>query len=709
MNRRPGFSAVVLALVLGASVALPGAPRDKKRTGSESPETSTLVERATVEMVLIEAYVSDGQGRPIEGLGPNDFVLMVDGHVRPISSLEFRNAGVPPMASGAVTTQAPPGQAPPTTAEKKYPRRFILFYEDRTSSPEGLTAARRATERLLAESLVPDDQVALAVFDRGLRLLHEFTSDRAVLRQCLEASLSDPRRFSDFASEHEQHESEFAGKVFGETGGGSGGVRAQAALVQALNYAGDEAPRVRGILRALQTLIDSLSPYPGFKAIVFMGDGVAENPAFDFFRRFAGADPDSTFATRAAKFDLSQDIKGLANAAAAGGVTLHSVQTAGLSSASSTELRASVRRSNAIETIALNTGGTASTSNDLFKALHEAEVASRAFYVVGYAPDGPPDGQYHTVQLRVRKSGARLRWRRGFTRLLPHQAREHAVQAAYLLPELYADLGVELTLIPGPAEGAGRVADLVIHLPPGRALFVPQEGGPTARMEAGFVVIDATNHETLRAAREAHIALGARKDPVPPGVDFYSRIHLSRAGQTITAVVSDLSSGALGAARLEVPEADKASRVVGLSIYSMAEKSLWVEIPAGAGATPASDRPAEFSLGPALKTTFSIGEPLACGFRLAGPAAGPAVRMVIRNGERVVRSLPVDQSETGEVIGPGAGAGAIKMGLVVEDLPAGDYVLAVQATAENPEGPDLAAIPFRLRAPFAEPGRPSGS
>ena len=49
-------------------------------------------------------------------------------------------------------------------------------------------------------------------------------------------------------------------------------------------------------------------------------------------------------------------------------------------------------------------------------------------------------------------------------------------------------------------------------------------------MEAGFVVIDATNHETLRAAREAHIALGARKDPVPPGVDFYSRIHLPRAG-----------------------------------------------------------------------------------------------------------------------------------------------------------------------------------
>ena len=206
----------------------------------------------------------------------------------------------------------------------------------------------------------------------------------------------------------------------------------------------------------------------------------------------------------------------------------------------------------------------------------------------------------------MRKSGARLRWRRGFTRLLPHQAREHAVQAAYLLPELYADLGVELTLIPGPSDRAGRVADLVIHLPPGLALFVPQEGGPTARVEAGFVAIDATNHETLRAAREAHIVLGAGTDRVAPGVDFYSRIRLPRAGQTITAVVSDLSSGALGAARLAVPEAGQASRVVGLSIYSMTEKSLWVEIPPGTGSVPSSDRPAEFSLGPALKTTFTL-------------------------------------------------------------------------------------------------------
>ena len=202
--------------------------------------------------------------------------------------------------------------------------------------------------------------------------------------------------------------------------------------------------------------------------------------------------------------------------------------------------------------------------------------------------------------------------------------------------------------------------------------------------------------------------LGAGTDRVAPGVDFYSRIRLPRAGQTITAVVSDLSSGALGAARLAVPEAGQASRVVGLSIYSMTEKSLWVEIPPGRGSVPSSDRPAEFSLGPALKTTFTVGEPLACGFRIEGPAQSPPVRLVIRRGERVVRSLPVAGNEAGDGLRPEGGAEPIKMPLAVDDLPAGDYVLAAQTIGEGPEVPDLAAVPFRLRGPSVDPDRLSG-
>ncbi len=688
---------LLLALATGPSAS--GAAKDKKTAGPPTP-TSTLFERATVEMVLIEAYVSDGQGRTIAGLGPNDFVLSVDGRVRPISSIEFRNAESFAATPTAATGPSSPGPTPPAVTEKRLPRHFILFYEDRTSSPEGLTAARRATTRFLAESLVPDDQVGLAVFDQGLRLLHGFTTDRAALRQKVDESLADPRRISDFASEHDARLSESSGHgAFpGDTGAGS--------LTAALSYAADETPRVSGVLKALQTVIDSLAPYPGYKSVVFMGDGLPENPAFDYLERFMrGTSPDG-LVSMATHFDLSAEIKQVAYAAAAAGVTLHSVQTSGVTSASPSDLRAASRRQNAMETIALNTGGTRSTSNDLFKALSEAEASSRAFYVLGYAPEGPPDGLYHTVQLRVRKSGARLRWRRGFTRWLPQEAHERAVQAAYVLPDLYAEMGLEATLIPGPADAGGRVADLVLHLPPGRALFVPQGTGRTAHLEAGFVVIDASNREVLRAAREVQVSSPTGADQAPPGFDFYSRIRLPRTGQTITAVVSDRSTGGLAAARLSVPAADPSTAVVGLSIYSMGEKSLWVEIPATPVKTPAPAETVEPNLGPALKTTFSVGEPVACGFRFEAPASEPAVRMVIRREDRVVRSVPVTAGGDASAAGAGAGGGTIKMTLALDDLPAGDYVLAVQASGERAGSPDLASVPLRLRAQSndAEPG-----
>jgi hypothetical protein len=391
------------------------------------------------------------------------------------------------------------------------------------------------------------------------------------------------------------------------------------------------------------------------------------------------------------------EIKQLAHYASAAGVTLHSVQTTGLSSATASELRAGGRRSNALDTLALNTGGTKSSSNDLFKALTQAETASRAYYVIGYAPEGAPDGQYHTVQLRLKHRSGNLSWRRGFTRLPPDQARERAVQAAYLLPELYGDLGIEITAVPGPSGGAVRVYDLVIHVPPGRAVFVPRPGGAAARLEAGFVLIDESQRETLRASMAARIALTGAEPPGRLGVDFYSRIRVPPGGQVITAVVADQEAGTLGAARLEMPPSAGATPpgALGLSTYSLSENSLWIEIPVNKDAAPPPDSATGYEVGPASKTTFALGEPVACGFRLEGGDAPGRLRLVIRQGEREVRGVDVTPPAAGDAAGrPGE---PIKVNLPVEGLPAGDYVLVVRRKGAGGAEFDAGTAPLRLR------------
>ena len=695
MNRGHALLAVLAAAI---PLALPGdavfraAAADKKPARPITP----LVERSTVELVLIEAYVTDGSGRTIEGLGAGDFSLRVDSHEKPIASVEFRTVAAAP-AVPAIARPAPAspaaGAGPVPEPGPQHPRHFILFFEDSTSVYQSLTQARRAAQKFLATSLAPDDLVALVSYDRKLRVLHEFTTDREALQKAIEASLNDPARNTGFASEKADRQLEFE-----EAMRGSRPPLSLFMLVTA--WAQEEAPKMRSVLTALKTLVDSLAPYPGYKAIVFMGDGVPDNPVTDYFSGSgAGANPGS------ANFDLTLDIKQLAHEAAAAGVTLHSVQTTGLA-VGSKEGRNASRRGNTLSTLALQTGGTASTSNDIQKALVEADAGSRSYYLLGYAPEGPPDGQFHTVQLRVKKSGAHLKWRRGFTRLLPEQARERALQAAYLLPDLYPGMGIEICAIAGPGDPGGRVVDLVVHLPPGRLLAVPGPDGPVARLEIGFVALDESQTETLRTARQVRIAPGRDRDPRLPGVNFFSRALLPRGAQKVTAVVSDLDGGTIGAARLSIGAAGEAGDVLGLSIYSLQEKSLWVEVPPSASAGTRSDEATHFSMGPALKSTFSIGEPLASGFRLerGGHAAG--IRLEIRDGGKVLRSIQVPQGNEGEAGGKGPLAGTIKMNLPTADLPAGDYVLAVKG---DESAPDLGSIPFRLTAPNGAADSGAGS
>ncbi len=686
---------VPIAMLLAGAVVSRGSP-------APPPSTSSLSERATVELVLIEVYVSDGRGRPVRDLTTDDFALMVDGHAKPIHSLEFRE--VSPEAQAPVSGIAPAGGTTTArTAPGNLPRRFVLFFEDSTSATQGLTEARKAAQRFLGGNLLPGDEVALASYDRKLRLLHDFTTDRAALTQAIEDTLGDMRRQSDYASEQGQFEREMADLL---SMSGHDRMAPNRLIFLSTSYAEEFTPRSRDVLRALTTLVDSLAAYPGYKAIVFMGDGVPENPAVDFLQRFGPLSPTSSFLERARKYDLSQEIQMLAHDAAAAGVTLHSVQTSGQTAATGTEMRAAGRRSNALETLALNTGGTRSTSNNLFKGLAEAESAGRAYYVIGYSPEGPPDGHYHTVQVRVKHVNGSVRWRRGFTRLLPEQARQRAVEAAYLLPELYSDLGVEISAVPGPAGGTARVYDLVIHVPPGRAVFVPQQGGATARLESGFVVIDESLHETVRAAREARITLTDASAQGRLGVDFYSRIRVPLDAQTITAVVSDRAAGTFGAARLKLPAAAgaRAPGTFGLSIYSMTEKSLWVEVPPGRTSAPTDDAAADYTIGPALKTTFTVGEALACGFRLEGAVPPVGLRLVIRDGARDLRSIDITRPIPTGGDGPAPRQGSITINLPLDGVPEGDYQLVVRQKDAAGAETDAGTAPLRLRAPRGTAG-----
>jgi VWFA-related protein len=654
--------------------------------------------------VLIEVYARDRKGTPVRDLAIGDLTLKIDGKTRPgsIVSLEWMEppAGAgpggarPPAAAPIGDSPGSPGGAPaagPAPARRgrgDWPRRFMLFFDDATSSPTQMTSARQAAIAFLERPGLPSDQFGLASYSqkRKLDILHDFTSDRTALRATLERSLKDNVRFSDYGTERIQRADDIQRDMKEAVNSLHGAGLSGQAQQKARSYATEDATMMKRVLTAMRMLVDSISPWPGYKAVVYVGEGVPENPADDY----ALNDP---------RLALTQEIGDLSMSASGANVTLHSVQTEGVAAGGSGRVGAASRRSNTLATMALGTGGTTTASNDLLGAFATVEQSAEGYYLLAYAPQGPPDGRSHSVEVRTAKKGVVLRYRREFTRWLPEEARTRAIQAAYVAPDLHGDMRLDLAVVPGPAAGGARLFDVVLYVPPGQILFLPQAGGPMARLDVGIVAIDAGGSETLRLARRILLSPEAARAATghPLAIDFFSRVRLPERDQTITAVVADAQSGTIGAARLSYETGAASAVATGVSLYSLDERSLWVEVQADAGDGPDAEKASASTIGPALRTGFAPWERVSCGFRTPSPAsagAAPELRLVVLRGEDVVRTRNVDDTSKAA----GASAGTHGTEVPIDGLADGEYVVRIDEM--RPEGPvEIGRARFRIGSP----------
>jgi hypothetical protein len=454
------------------------------------------------------------------------------------------------------------------------------------------------------------------------------------------------------------------------------------------------------ILNLTRSLVDGLASWPGYKAMVYIGDGIPESPALEY-----GVD--------AGNLSLTAEIGHLALAAGGSNVTLHSVLASGLVAGTAAEMSASSRRENVLATLALDTGGVSATTNDLAGAFAKIEASAEGYYVLAYVPEGPPDGRSHSVNLKLRNKTLDLRYRRFFTRFTASQTRARAIEAAFAVPELHPDLDLDLVAVAGAVTGRERFADLVIYVPPGKVLFLPGPQGAAARLEVGLVALDPDKKEILRLARTVRVAGDARRvaDATRSAgggtlaLNLYARVKLPGSGASVTAVVADDASGAIGSTRVQVAaSAAERPQAEGLSLYSVDEESLWVEVGSGDAMRKDAGTAASRQIGPALRTRFAPGERIACGLRMAGSGAAVAPRdllLEVLKGDAVVRSsrVPITAGPMGPPANP---AGSLTAEVPLAGLADGDYLLRLAAYGD-PGTVEIGRLPFRI-IPLAAPG-----
>lgn len=157
-------------------------------------QETTYGDKVDVNLVLVDATVTDNKGNQILGLDKNDFIVRENGVEQRIDSIDYftnRRLLTGPESSADFKVER--------VREERY---FILFfdksapqYQVNSTAPSLLVTsellrAKEASMKFIEKELQPNDLVAVAGFDARLKIYSDFTNDKARLKDALNKSVT---------------------------------------------------------------------------------------------------------------------------------------------------------------------------------------------------------------------------------------------------------------------------------------------------------------------------------------------------------------------------------------------------------------------------------------------------------------------------------------------------------------------------------------
>ena len=212
---------------------------------AQQPQPAPFGEKLDVNLVLIDAIVTDNKGSQILGLEKDDFVVKENGVAQPIDTVDY--------FTNRRLLNAPEQSAPFKVERVSEARYFVVFFDKPEDGQlfDQLALARSTVRDFIKDRLQPGDQVAVVGHDVRLKVYSDFTSDKKQLLAAVEESA----RFG--TGTLEAPKSEGASILRG------------ASRSQIMSRTGT-------VYEALDVLGDTLRPIRGRKNVILFSPGIVE-------------------------------------------------------------------------------------------------------------------------------------------------------------------------------------------------------------------------------------------------------------------------------------------------------------------------------------------------------------------------------------------------------------------------------------------------
>lgn len=556
LHRRTGclVTCWLTSLLVWSLAALPAAAQPED---ARSPSGPGFVEVVNVEVVNIDVYVTDGDGKPVLGLGPDDFELRVDGRGVPISNfyaVEQQGDDLLVRRGGELKAESllpPPPEDPleravaarqPVTVPPEQALHVVIYIDNLNLTPPNRNRVMRELRAFIREHLRPEDRIMLASFDRYLNSRMPFTNDRDLVRRALleleeftgqRVHRNSERRdlfevINDVNTEIENRTDSEDRIALARRGGLIGGGPALA-REQLINYAGSVRNETNMAIDGLMRLVENLSAAPGRKAIVYVADGIPMIAGEDIFYFLHGVWEQAVSLMEMTEYDMSRRFQQLAAIANANRVSFYTIDARGLTVYSQGTVDSAVAglpgqmaqidtivRTNLqspLQLMAEETGGRAIlNANRVMPDLLRVAADFRNYYALGYMPDLAGEGVYHRIEViwKDKPRDAEVRYRKGYRNKSLESRMIEGTLSALNLNMLENPLGVRIHNLPPKRRPDGNYdVPLVIEVAWEDLTLIPRDGVHHGRIQLWMAARDEKDHATEPRRTELNIAVPA--------------------------------------------------------------------------------------------------------------------------------------------------------------------------------------------------------
>jgi VWFA-related protein len=512
----------------------PGAP--KPATGAPKPDDSKpdasramgpVTERVEVSVTNIDVIVTDSKGNRVPDLTKDDFEVFQDSVPQVISNFYAVSGGKVLLEDGKTVPLDSPAAAAEIPSQLK--ARYIVFIDNVNIQPQNRNRMFKRLKEFLTANVGPQAEAMVVTYNRSLKIKQKFTSEKG-----------------DVLSAVEQTEMETGSgtTVAGERRDAIQRINDSKSEQEAISVARSQAQSLRNDLQftvdSLKTTLNGLAGVEGRKVFIYVSEGLPASAGAELFDTIRQKYPGGTSSLESLEFDMNSRYATIAQTANSNGVTIFALDASGLAGDEmvSAENRYMENRPSSflmrqntqapLQMMAEQTGGLAAVNtNDWKDSLAELSKDFSNFYSIGYRTTRAAADRPHSVEVRAKRKGLKVRARKGLLEKSTETRTAEAVVASLFYPRSDNPLGVSLTVgDPKPYDQENYLLPVRVAVPVGKLGLVPSGDRYEGQFFVYFVVLDAVGKQSdLQVQRQA-VSVPASEFTGAQKKDYYYDVQL---------------------------------------------------------------------------------------------------------------------------------------------------------------------------------------